>query len=235
MMKNLAYFLRNNSWKIVDGNFLGRKPNIIDGVSLNGTVHRGTFCLPDSVGVITVFDLAEERFKTLPFLDIPNPTTRLQGIVNVVGEYLCVHFGDYNSYSDQTPEFWKAAEGIWMMKEYGVQESWIRFVISDHLFDPDYLFVLYHYVYVRTMRLFFVGITKRYFAVKKMEKLERCLCLTKDIQDMNTNSDEENGDKPKVNDGVDKYGGATGLHTIKLHHSTLARQLEQQPWRQQHK
>ncbi|KAK3183826.1 hypothetical protein Dsin_031112 [Dipteronia sinensis] len=94
------FSLRNNSWKIVEGNFPGRKPNIIDGVSLNGAVHWDAFCLPDSLGVITVFDLAEERFKTLPFPDIPNPTTSLQGIVNVVGDYLCVHFGDYNSYSD---------------------------------------------------------------------------------------------------------------------------------------
>lgn len=53
--------------------------------------------------------------------------------------------------------------------------------------------------------------------------------------DMNTDCNKENGDEAKEDDGVDKDGSTTGLHVRKLHNSAFGRQLEQQPWRQQHK
>lgn len=53
--------------------------------------------------------------------------------------------------------------------------------------------------------------------------------------DVNTNSNEENGDEAKVNDGMDQDGNPTGLHVVKLDHSAIPRQLKQQPRRQQHK
>ncbi|TXG59006.1 hypothetical protein EZV62_016835 [Acer yangbiense] len=133
------FSLRNNSWKIVEGNFPVRKPNFIHGVSLNGAVHWPTVCFPNNLGVITVFDLAEEKFRTLPLPDIPrppNPPGHWHCKVNVVGEYLCVNFDDY---FNPSPEFLEAMQGIWIMKEYGVKESWIRIVISDlpiYQFDP---------------------------------------------------------------------------------------------------
>lgn len=53
--------------------------------------------------------------------------------------------------------------------------------------------------------------------------------------DMNTDSNKENGDEAEENDGVDKDGSTTGLHVRKRRYSAIGRQLEQQPWRQQHK
>ncbi|TXG70338.1 hypothetical protein EZV62_005273 [Acer yangbiense] len=54
-------------------------------------------------------------------------------MVRVVGEYLCAAFGTYNELSGI-----KAKEGFWIMKEYGVKESWIRIVISHDPFDLIY-------------------------------------------------------------------------------------------------
>ncbi|TXG59132.1 hypothetical protein EZV62_016961 [Acer yangbiense] len=121
------FSLRNNSWKIVEGNFPFEQPNIRGGVSLNGALHWGTVSYPNDLGVITRF------FKTLPLPDIPNPPQRCECMVRVVGEYLCVAFGTYNEFSGI-----KAEEGFWIMKEYGVKESWIRIVISHDPFDLIY-------------------------------------------------------------------------------------------------
>ncbi|KAA8530095.1 hypothetical protein F0562_004804 [Nyssa sinensis] len=52
--------------------------------------------------------------------------------------------------------------------------------------------------------------------------------------DVDTNSNEEDGDEAKVDDGVDEDGDAAGLHVGKLHRSALTGKLEQQPRRQQH-
>lgn len=52
---------------------------------------------------------------------------------------------------------------------------------------------------------------------------------------MNTNGNEEYGDESEVDDGVDQYGYSARLHVCKFHRSAIAWQLEQQPWRQQHK
>lgn len=52
---------------------------------------------------------------------------------------------------------------------------------------------------------------------------------------MNTDCNKENDEEAKEDDGVDKDGSRTGLHVPKLHNSAFGRQLEQQPWRQQHK
>ncbi|TXG58993.1 hypothetical protein EZV62_016822 [Acer yangbiense] len=129
------FSLRNNSWKIVMGNFPVREPNFIHGVSLNGAVHWGTICYPDNLGVITVFDLAEEKFKTfpLPISNPPNPPESWQCIVHDIGEYLCVTFEVYGS---RTTEFVDAVKGIWIMKKYGVKESWTRIVKSHDLYNP---------------------------------------------------------------------------------------------------
>lgn len=51
---------------------------------------------------------------------------------------------------------------------------------------------------------------------------------------MDANSDEENGDETKENDGVDKDGGSTGLHVVELDDSAFAGELEQKTWTQQH-
>ncbi|KAK3227808.1 hypothetical protein Dsin_007670 [Dipteronia sinensis] len=169
------FSLRNNSWKIVMGNFPVRQPSFIDGVSLYGAVHWGTLCYPDDLGVITVFDLAEERFKTFP-LPIsnapPNPSEYWRCNVYVIGEYLCVTF---EVFIDRTTECVEAVDGIWIMKEYGVKESWIRIVKSHGLRDPIPLCLWENDGII----LFFFHILANrngYFAMmKRMENLERSL------------------------------------------------------------
>ncbi|TXG59008.1 hypothetical protein EZV62_016837 [Acer yangbiense] len=127
-----VFSLRNNSWKILEGNFPIRNPNFLDGVSINGAIHWGAMCYSDNLGEITVFDLAEEKFKTfpLPISNPPNPFQVWLCIVHVSGEYLCVTF------EEPTTEFVEAVEGIWITKEYGVKESWIRIVKPQSLHNP---------------------------------------------------------------------------------------------------
>lgn len=48
--------------------------------------------------------------------------------------------------------------------------------------------------------------------------------------DVNANSDEEDGEEAKEDDGVDEDGNPTSMHAPELHHSSPPRQLEQQPW-----
>ncbi|KAL6180102.1 hypothetical protein ACLB2K_046770 [Fragaria x ananassa] len=52
---------------------------------------------------------------------------------------------------------------------------------------------------------------------------------------MNADGDKEDGEKPKVDDGMYDNGGTTGLHVPKLHHSPLPGYLKQKPWSHQHK
>ena len=52
---------------------------------------------------------------------------------------------------------------------------------------------------------------------------------------MNTNGNEKDSDESKEDNGVDQYGDATRTHVTEVHHSAVARQLEQQPRRQHHK
>lgn len=47
--------------------------------------------------------------------------------------------------------------------------------------------------------------------------------------DMNTNGNEKDGDESKEDNGVDQYGDPASPHVAEVHHSAVARQLEQQP------
>lgn len=53
--------------------------------------------------------------------------------------------------------------------------------------------------------------------------------------DMNTNGNEKDGDESKEDNGVNQYGDPASPHVAEVHHSAVARQLEQQPWCQHHK
>lgn len=52
--------------------------------------------------------------------------------------------------------------------------------------------------------------------------------------DVNTYSNKEDGEKPKVDDCMYDYGGNTGLHIPKLRHPRLCRNLKHQARSQQH-
>jgi len=52
---------------------------------------------------------------------------------------------------------------------------------------------------------------------------------------MNTNGNEKDGDESKEDNGVNQYGDPASPHVAEVHHSAVARQLEQQPWCQHHK
>lgn len=53
--------------------------------------------------------------------------------------------------------------------------------------------------------------------------------------DMNSNSNEEDGDEAKEDDGVDKNRNSTGLEVAKLHNPVPPWKLKEQTWTQQQK
>lgn len=48
--------------------------------------------------------------------------------------------------------------------------------------------------------------------------------------DMNSNSNEEDGDEAKEDDGVDKNRNSTGLEVAKLHNPVPPWKLKEQTW-----
>lgn len=114
-----VYMLRINCWKMVQNSpfyWLGSKilhSEVADsGVFVNGSVHL--LCLKnwDSPVSIVAFDLADEMFREVPPPCDLTGETQLE--VWVLGGLLCLT----NSTTD-----------IWVMREYGVKESWTRFSI----------------------------------------------------------------------------------------------------------
>lgn len=133
----MIYTLGTGSWRNV-------QPNLVydynlrssTGVFLSGSLH---WLVADGTGpdLISCFDLETEMFK--PFLP-PYPGYFFSGsTLSVVGECLCIcDFGD----DDEIV--------IWIMKEYGVEGSWMKeFVINKH---PDLDFLTYESVY--TLKVF---------------------------------------------------------------------------------
>lgn len=69
---------------------------------------------------------------------------------------------------------------------------------------------------------------------KKSNKSWQYIGTSSSSVNVNTNSNEEDGDETKKDNSVDKDGKPTGMHVPKLHHSVSPRELDQQPWTQQH-
>ncbi|KAM1454794.1 hypothetical protein ACFX13_004324 [Malus domestica] len=113
----LIFSLRSNSWKRVQ-DFPYKHHLEGSGTFLNGTVHwlcgqleNGGSC------VIAAFDLAEEKFSDLP---TPNSVTDYQTFTTGVLEgSLCLLYQHNREYS------------FWVMKDYGVKESWTRIFIAE--------------------------------------------------------------------------------------------------------
>ncbi|TXG71236.1 hypothetical protein EZV62_006171 [Acer yangbiense] len=105
-----VYSLRKNSWTSIKHDlcikYMIRK---LTGFPLNGAIHwwiNGIECKTE----IIAFDLVEEKFKTLPL-----PSEFHNSFLGVFRGYLC----SSNGFECDTYQFW-------IMKEYGVKESWTR-------------------------------------------------------------------------------------------------------------
>lgn len=117
-----VYSMKTGTWK--------RAPSspyychcVSSGVFLNGCIHWlgevGTLQSPDFI--IVAFDLVEEKFKEMPR---PGSLTH----ENVYSSRLLVLNGCLCAFGD-------GGSSVWVMKEYGVEESWTSFTISDLILD----------------------------------------------------------------------------------------------------
>ncbi|KAL1558848.1 hypothetical protein AAHA92_09263 [Salvia divinorum] len=107
-----VYSLRSNCWKALL-NWPNEKVALRSGVFLNRAIHWLVFCAgrPSDWGIVS-HDLALETFveSTLPF----NDDDALRFEMNVLGGCLSVCY-QYKMWLD-----------VWLMKEYGVVESWTK-------------------------------------------------------------------------------------------------------------
>ncbi|PIA50248.1 hypothetical protein AQUCO_01300767v1 [Aquilegia coerulea] len=131
-----VYSMRSNSWKriqdvpyniynadgVIDGSFNGRY-----GMLLNGVIHwLGMYASVTSYSQrIVSFDLAKDEFSDLQLRGIVRETgSRIWKQLGVFEECLCIYL--VNKKNNKIDLF--------MMKEYGVEESWTKmFTISDQL------------------------------------------------------------------------------------------------------
>ncbi|GLT81485.1 hypothetical protein SLA2020_528680 [Shorea laevis] len=109
------YSLRADSWKNTDEfpleiDSVPCSAKVVDG-SLNWGVHLNL----ENSWVIVCYDLAEERFGTVSRPDDISPMTN--PTLRVLGGCLCILCARLNVSVD-----------VWMMKEYGVIESWTKLV-----------------------------------------------------------------------------------------------------------
>ncbi|GKV19503.1 hypothetical protein SLEP1_g29756 [Rubroshorea leprosula] len=109
------YSLRADSWKNTDEfpleiNSVPCSAKVVDG-ALNWGVHLNS----ENSWVIVCYDLAEERFGTVSRPDDISPMTN--PTLRVLGGCLCILCARLNVSVD-----------VWMMKEYGVKESWTKLV-----------------------------------------------------------------------------------------------------------
>ncbi|EEF45421.1 ubiquitin-protein ligase, putative [Ricinus communis] len=116
-----VYSVKENSWRSVGGfpySILALDP----GIQLNGAIHWVVSRSKDSTKsqIIGAFDLVEEKFW-----DVPPPVSvhNFYGI-GVFGECLCILPGsDVTSHND-----------FWVMKRYGIRDSWTKVVINISYF-----------------------------------------------------------------------------------------------------
>lgn len=85
---------------------------------LNGCIHWLARRTTDGELAIVAFDLAEEKFREVPHLSsVVRKKLMFEYRLAVLGGCLCL----FNE---------KGSDHIWMMNEYGVQESWTKFTIN---------------------------------------------------------------------------------------------------------
>ncbi|KAI9198839.1 hypothetical protein LWI28_022882 [Acer negundo] len=110
-----VYSLKKDSWIDIQSDF-NFVPNI--GVPLNGALHWLAYNLASPNPVIVAFDLVEEKFKTLP-LPMKNVKRNHAYSFSLLGDCLCLFIEeDYQTLQ------------LWIMKEYGVKESWTKILTT---------------------------------------------------------------------------------------------------------
>ncbi|PWA84310.1 F-box associated interaction domain-containing protein [Artemisia annua] len=105
-----VYSLRNNSWK---------QMNWLRGVFVNGFLHWIASKGSDRIPVIVAFSLADEKFSC----EVPSPDMNNDADILSHSDCKLVALGDKLG-------IFHTVEGVvWLINEYGVQESWTKIVV----------------------------------------------------------------------------------------------------------
>uniref|UniRef100_A0A5B7BPJ1 F-box domain-containing protein n=1 Tax=Davidia involucrata TaxID=16924 RepID=A0A5B7BPJ1_DAVIN len=129
-----VYSMKANSWKTI-AELACHETVYENGVQLNGAIHWVVWRRKgkDYTSVIASFDLAQEIFTDIP---VPVPEigdTNTKFGVGVLDGCLCVMHDRYGEHND-----------FWVMKEYGVIESWTKFTLPNSYVSLKPLCLLKH-------------------------------------------------------------------------------------------
>ncbi|GAV62612.1 F-box domain-containing protein/FBA_1 domain-containing protein [Cephalotus follicularis] len=115
----IVYSLRSNSWKkVLDDDFPYEYPCCEPGTSLNGAVHWLLKRRGGGPCFIAAFNLVEDKFKDLP---LPYEVVNFHHFsMGLLKGCLCVVHNDGRAHKE-----------FWVMKEYGLKESWTKVLIAD--------------------------------------------------------------------------------------------------------
>ncbi|KAK9205627.1 hypothetical protein WN943_015895 [Citrus x changshan-huyou] len=118
-----VFSLRNNTWKTFEiNNFVEFRADLW-AIHLNRTIHFG-FCKLnfDDPFMIAAFDLVEDKFKFLALPHLFGYDAIYSYSVRSIGDCLCL-----------IPVTTKWEKEFWIMKEYGVKESWTRISLANSI------------------------------------------------------------------------------------------------------
>ncbi|KAL3505705.1 hypothetical protein ACH5RR_031087 [Cinchona calisaya] len=115
-----VYSLKMRAWRRLDNSPYYHSTYGFDcGVYLVGAIHWLASFADGNVSVIATFDLASEEFK-----EVQAPSTLEKG--DFVGSRLVVFKGCLG----MVVNHFKGQADVWMMKEYGIGESWTKFTVD---------------------------------------------------------------------------------------------------------
>ncbi|KAK8506396.1 hypothetical protein V6N12_034130 [Hibiscus sabdariffa] len=124
-----VYSLKTNSWRMIkDSPFYLKALRGVYGALANNALHWvGSEKPSDTRTIIVAFDLGTEEYRAVELPDC-------------LGGKFCVSLYDMRGCLCVIATHWEVGViDIWIMKEYGVKESWIKF-ISIQQFPCSYLF-----------------------------------------------------------------------------------------------
>ncbi|XP_004298481.1 PREDICTED: F-box/kelch-repeat protein At3g06240-like [Fragaria vesca subsp. vesca] len=118
-----VYTLETDSWRRIKGLPCIPTPDLSrDGIVVNGGVHWLLRRVADeSMLMILSFTLAEDKFRIIPLPSSIGSTGSIK--LGVFRDWLCITFSSASTEVKTYNEFW-------VMKEYGVRESWTRMRVS---------------------------------------------------------------------------------------------------------
>ncbi|KAG8388463.1 hypothetical protein BUALT_Bualt02G0128400 [Buddleja alternifolia] len=122
-----VYSLRTNSWKTLS-NWPGGDTFGGSAKFLNGAIHWSVTYINEGGWAIISHDLSTDDFAELPLPDIEDDDVRVE--IKILGGCLSVCCG-HSTYMD-----------VWVMKEYGVKNSWtkvVRIPFYLNLEDSEFL------------------------------------------------------------------------------------------------